>query len=39
MGCFEWGAKPMEQFCSGDVRFADSSNSIEPNMDDSDDLS
>jgi hypothetical protein len=29
----------MEQFCSGDMRVADSSNSIEPNMDDSGDLS
>jgi hypothetical protein len=28
----------MEQFCSGDMRIADSSNSIQPNMDDSDDL-
>jgi hypothetical protein len=29
----------MEQFRSGDMRVADSSNSIEPNMDDSGDLS
>jgi hypothetical protein len=37
--CFAWGAEPLEQFCSGDMRVADSSNSIEPNMDDSGDLS
>jgi hypothetical protein len=33
-GCFTCGAEPMERFCSGDLRVADSSNSIEPNMDD-----
>jgi hypothetical protein len=36
--CFAWGAEPMEQFCSGDMRVADSSNSIEPNMEDLGDL-
>jgi hypothetical protein len=37
--CFTWGADPLEQFCSGDMRVVDSSNSIDPNMDDSGDLS
>jgi hypothetical protein len=36
--CFAWGAEPTEQFCFGDTRVADISNSLEPNMNDSGDL-